>query len=197
MMDIVESELIAGNPWVTRHKLTVSNYHAMGKAGILPGDARIELINGQLLEMAPIGSEHNGGVNWLNHALVRAIGDRAIVQVQGSTRLDEQTEPQPDFAVLRPRDDFYRGFHAGAGDILLLVEIADGSLKFDRVIKRPLYARAGIPEYWIVNLVDGEVEICRQPGASGYAQVQTARRGDVIEPALLSGVTISVSDLLG
>jgi Uma2 family endonuclease len=119
------------------------------------------------------------------------------VRVQGSIRLDDRTEPQPDFAILRPRADFYRKTHATPADVLFLVEIADSSLRFDRAIKRPLYARAGIPEYWIVNLVEGAVEICREPGKADYASVRSAGCGALIEPTLLPGVSISVSDLLG
>jgi Uma2 family endonuclease len=196
-MDTAEVALLPDNPWVARRKITVHDYHEMGKAGILHEDDRVELIEGELVAMAPIGSEHNGGVAWLNRALIRAIGDRGIVLVQGSIRLDDQTEPQPDFSILRPRADFYRHAHATPADVLFLVEIADSSLRYDRSIKRPLYARAGIPEYWIVDLVAGEVEVCRQPGKSDYADVKPAGRGAVIEPALLPGVAISVSDLLG
>jgi len=196
-MDTVEAELLADNPWVARRKITVDEYHEMGKAGILTRDDRVELIEGELVTMAPIGSEHNGAVSWLAHALIRAIGDRGIVLVQGSIRLDDQTEPQPDFSILRPRADFYRKAHASPADVLFLVEIADSSLRFDRSIKRPLYARAGIVEYWLVDLAGGAVEICRQPGKTDYADVLLAGRGAVIESALLPGVAISVADLLG
>ncbi len=196
-MDTVEAGLLADNPWVTRRKITVHEYHEMGRAGILHEDDRIELIEGELVAMAPIGSEHTGTTIWLTQALVRAIGDRGVVLVQGSIRLDDRNEPQPDFSILRPRTDFYRTSHAAPADVFFLVEIANSSLRFDRSIKRPLYARAGIPEYWIVNLVDGAVEICREPGQDGYASIKTAGRGEVIEPALLPGIGIAVSELLG
>jgi Uma2 family endonuclease len=196
-MDTVEAGLLAENPWVTRRKITVHEYHEMGKAGILHEDDRVELIEGELVAMAPIGTEHHGATDWLTQALVRAIGDRGIVRVQGSIRLDDRSEPQPDFCILRPRADYYRKTVAMPPDVFFLVEIAHSSLRFDRSIKRPLYARAGVPEYWIVNLVDGEVEICRQPGKADYASVTVAGRGQVIEPALLPGVAIPVSDLLG
>jgi len=196
-MDTVEAELLADNPWVTRRKITVDEYHEMGKAGILTREDRVELIEGELIAMAPIGSEHHGTVDWLNRALVRAIGDRGIVRVQGSVRLNNRTEPQPDFAILRPREDFYRKTVATPADVFFLVEVANSSLRFDRSIKRPLYARAGIVEYWIVNLTDGEVEVCRQPGNTDYSDVKLAGRGAVIEPSLLPGVAISVTELLG
>jgi Uma2 family endonuclease len=193
-MDTAETALL---PLVARRKITVAEYHEMGEAGILHEDDRVELIDGELVAMAPIGSEHNGTVGWLTRSLVRAVGDRAFVLVQGSIRLDEQTEPQPDFSVLRPRADSYRKALAMPADVLLLIEIADSSLRFDRSVKRPLYARAGIPEYWIVNLTDGQVEIFRDPQNADYASVAPAGRGEVIEPALLPGVAIPVSDLLG
>jgi Uma2 family endonuclease len=196
-MDTVEIELLADNPWVTRRKITVDEYYAMGKAGILGHDERVELIEGALVTMAPIGTEHIGAVMWLTRALILAVGDRAIVRVHGPVRLDDRTEPQPDFAVLRDRADFYWKAHPTSADVLLVVEIADSSLRFDRSIKRPLYARAGIPEYWIVNLVDGDVKVCREPGKGDYEWVKAAVRGEMMEPVLLPGIEVSVSDLLG
>ncbi len=196
-MDAAEVDLLAGNPWVMRRKITVAEYHEMGKAGILREDDRVELIEGELVAKAPIGSEHNGGTNWLTQALVRAVGERAIVQVQGSIRLDEQTEPQPDISVLLPRADFYRKTLATPADVLLLIEIADSSLRFDRAVKRPLYARAGIAEYWIVDLTGQAVEVCRSPNEHGYGSVVRLGRDKTLSLESLPDVTISVAELLG
>ncbi len=196
-MEAAEVELLADNPWVMRRKITVDEYHEMGKAGILREDDRVELIEGELVAMAPIGPEHNGGINWLTQALVRAVGDSAIVQVQGSIRLDDQTEPQPDISVLLPRADFYRKSHATPADALLLVEMADSSLRFDRAVKRPLYARAGIAEYWIVDLHGQAVEVCRAPTEHGYGSVVRLGRDKTLNIETLPGVTISVAELLG
>ena len=196
-MGQVETGLLRGNPWVTRRPITVDEYHRMGDAGILTEDDRVELIEGELVAMAPIGSDHSGTVNALNHLLVMAVHGRAVVAVQNPVILDDRSEPQPDFAVLRYRDDHYRRATPRAEDVVLIVEIANSSLNYDRAVKRPLYARRGIPEYWIVNLSGQDVEVCRTPVGDRYDTITRAVRGDVLEPALLPGVTISVDALLG
>ena len=196
-MGQVETGLLRGNPWVTRRPITVDEYHRMGDAGILTEDDRVELIEGELVAMAPIGSDHSGTVNALNHLLVMAVHGRAVVAVQNPVILDDRSEPQPDFAVLRYRDDHYRRATPRAEDVVLIVEIANSSLNYDRAVKRPLYARRGIPEYWIVNVSGHEVEVCRTPVGDRYDTITRAVRGDVLEPALLPGVTISVDALLG
>jgi 3-oxoadipate CoA-transferase, beta subunit len=161
-----EPRLLAANPWVTRRPITVVEYHRMGEVGILGKRDRVELIEGELVAMSPIGSYHQGTVNQLTHSLVQSIGEHAVVSVQGPVRLDDFSEPEPDFALLKPRPDFYRAAHPGPSDVLLLIEVADTSLNYDRAVKRALYARHAIPELWIVDLNAGEVEIRRQPDAA-------------------------------
>ncbi len=192
-----ETGLLTRNPWVTRRALTVAEYHRMGEVGILTEDDRVELIEGELIAMSPIGSAHSGTVNALNHCLVRAIGDRGVVAVQNPVQLDDLSEPQPDFSVLKPRDDFYRRATPRPADVLLIIEVADSSLNYDRNVKRSLYARHGIPEFWIVNLAAGEIEVCRSPEGEQYASVTPVGREAVLEPQLLPGVTIPVAALLG
>ena len=126
-----EPRLLAAHPWVTRRPITVTEYHRMGEVGILGDRDRVELIEGELVAMSPIGSYHHGTVNKLNHALVQAVGERAVVSVQGPVRLDEFSEPEPDFALLKPRPDFYQDAHAGPADVLMLIEVADTSLNYD------------------------------------------------------------------
>src|SRR4051812_9665607 len=126
----------------TRHKLDVDVFYRMADAGIFGEDDRIELIDGELIDMAPIGTDHASSSTGLNRALVLACGDRAIVSAGNPLRLDRFNEPQPDFLVLRLRGDNYRTAHPGAADTLLAVELADSSLRFDRNVKLPLYARA-------------------------------------------------------
>jgi hypothetical protein len=135
-MDSIETDLLARNPWVSRRPITVSEYHRMAEVGILYEDDRVELIEGHLIAMSPIGTEHAGAVNWLNRALVLAVGDAGIVSVQNPVRLSDRTEPQTDFTVLKPRPDDYRKAPARPEDVLLLIEIADSSLKYDRAVKR-------------------------------------------------------------
>jgi Uma2 family endonuclease len=184
------------HPWVKRHKLDVSQYHRMGETGVFEGNERVELIEGEIVEMAPVGSGHAGTTNKLTELLVVAARGRAVVAVGNSVRLDRYNEPQPNFALLEPRADFYRGSVPTPSDVLLLVEVADSSLRFDRAVKLPLYARYGIPELWIVDLQHDTIEVCREPRGDGYAVVSRAAPGEVLEPALLPGVRLAVADIL-
>lgn len=192
-----EMGLLTRDPWVTRRPLTVAEYHRMGEVGILNEDDRVELIEGELIAMSPIGSEHSGTVNAFNQCLVEAIGRRGIVSVQNPVQLDDLSEPQPDFAVLKPRADFYRRATPRPTDVLLIIEVADSSLAYDRNVKRSLYAKHGIPEFWIVNLTAGEIEVCRTPENGQYASVSAVRRDGVLEPQSLPGAVIPVAALLG
>jgi Uma2 family endonuclease len=192
-----ETGLLIRNPWVTRRALTVAEYHRMGEVGILTEDDRVELIEGELIATSPIGSAHSGTVNALNHCLVRTIGDRGVVAVQNPVQLDDLSEPQPDFSVLKPRDDFYREATPRPADVLLIIEVVGSSLAYDRNVKRSLYARHGIPEFWIVNLAAGEIEVCRSPEGEQYGSVSRVGREAVLEPQLLPGVSIPVAIMLG
>ena len=180
---------------IARRRFTAHEYHRMGEDGILHEDDRVELIEGEIVEMAAIGTRHFACVNALTRLLVRGVGDAAIVSVQNPVRLDEHTEPQPDLTVIRTRD--YRRSLPGPEDALLLIEVSDTTLRYDRGVKLPLYARAGIPEVWIVDLV-GEV-IERYSGASedGYRRVEQARRGEKIESEALPELTLRVDPVLG
>lgn len=179
---------------LTRHKLDVDAYYQMAEAGIIGRGDRIELIDGEIIDMAPIGQGHSSIVDMLNRALVMACGDKAIVSVQNPVRLDRFNEPQPDFAVLRARADFYgTGERAGPADVLLLVEVADSSLRYDRAIKLPLYAAAGIPEYWIVDLRRRVVDVHRSPSASAYADVSAHRPGETLALAAAPGVSVPLA----
>lgn len=190
-----EPRLLTAYPWVTRRPITVAEYYRMAEAGILSERDRVELIDGELVAMSPIGSYHHGTVIGLSHALWRAVGERAMVSVQGPVRLDDLSEPEPDFALLKPRPDFYRDAHAQPADVLWLIEVADTSLNYDRTVKPMLYARHAIPEFWIVDLTAGEVDICRAPTADGYASVERVGRDGILEPSLLPGVRIQAATL--
>jgi Uma2 family endonuclease len=192
-----ETGLLARNPWVARRPITVAEYHRMGEAGILTEDDRVELIEGQLIAMSPIGSAHSGTVNSLTRRLVLAVGDRGVVAVQNPVRLDDLSEPQPDFSVLKPREDDYRRATPRPHEVLLIVEVADGSLAYDRGVKQSLYARHGIPEFWIVDLRANEVEVCRAPVDGRYTTVSRIGRAGVLEPEALPGAAIPVAALIG
>ena len=180
---------------VTRRRFTVHEYHRMGEAGILHEDDRVELIEGEIVEMAAIGTRHFTCVNVLNRLLVRSVGDAAIVSVQNPVRLDERTEPQPDLAVLRVRD--YRESLPMPEDVLLLIEVSDTTLRYDRGVKLPLYARAGILEVWIVDLAGEVIERHTDPSGDTYRGSKQARRGEKIESAALPELTLGVDAVLG
>jgi Uma2 family endonuclease len=182
---------------LTRHRFTVDEYHEMARAGVLARDARVELIEGEIVDRTPIGLRHQAAVDALTNRLVRQCGDRAIVRVQGSIRLDGRSEPQPDVLLLKPRDDFYRDTPATAEDVLLLVEVADTSLVYDRSVKVPLYARAGVREVWLVDLDAARAEVYRDPASDGYRSVTARERGADLTPAALPDVAVPVTLLLG
>ena len=180
-----------------RHAFTVDEWHRMGEAGLFGDDARVELLDGEVIEMAPIGSAHSGCVIALTNFLVEAIGRRALISAQGPVRLDDRSEPQPDLAILAPRDDAYRGSRATPEEILLLIEVADNSLLFDRGQKASYYAASGVRETWVVDLEGEEVLVMRSPGSDGYREVRSLRRGDRLEIEALPGITLEVDDVLG
>lgn len=150
------------------HKFDVEQYQQMGKAGIFHPESRIELIEGDIIPMTPIGLRHSTTINRLNQFFVQALKGRGIVSIQNSIRLQNYSEPQPDIAILRPREDFYASKFPQAEDVLLLIEVADSSLKYDQTTKLSFYAEHGIPEYWIVNLERDILEIYRQPQNKSY-----------------------------
>ncbi len=156
------------------HRLSVADYHRMGETGILGPELRTELIDGEIIEMPPIGHPHAGTVKLLANLLKETVGSAAVLAVQDPVWLNDHSEPLPDIALLRPRSDYYRRGHPGPDDVLLLIEVADSSLRYDREVKIPRYARAGIPEVWLVDLGGSALSIYRKPGASGYAQVSKA-----------------------
>lgn len=180
-----------------RHRFTASEYHRMAEAGILSEDDRVELIEGELVEMTPIGSRHAACVKRLNQLLSQQVGQHALVSVQDPIRLGERSEPEPDLAVLRPRADFYASAHPGAEDALLVVEVAEASLDYDRAVKLPLYARFGIPEVWLVDLTDEGVEVYRRPTPQGYQEVQRLGRGQRVSSQTVSNLELAVDEILG
>jgi len=182
---------------VQRRLFTVEEYHRMAEAGILSEDDRVELIEGELVAMSPIGSRHAACVKRLVRLLDRAVGERAIVSVQDPIRLGRHSEPQPDVALLRYRPDFYASAHPGPEDVLLIVEVAEISADYDRTVKIPLYARHGIPEAWLVDLAKEHIEVYRQPGPEGYWETRTLRRGETLHLTALPGRTIAVEEILG
>ena len=178
-----------------KHRLTVHDFHRMGEAGILPIDGRMELIEGEITDMAPIGSRHAAIVKQLMALFVRAVDARATVSVQDPIVLGKYSEPEPDLALLRPRDDFYALALPRADDVFLIIEVADTTLRYDREIKLSLYARHGIPEVWLID-VDGRTLTLFEDPASG--QYRDERRVDplgVLAPKALPGIEVDLSRL--
>jgi Uma2 family endonuclease len=178
-----------------RHRLTVAEYHRMAEVGIFAPDARVELIEGAVIDMPPIGSPHAGTVDYVADVFRLACAGRAIVRVQNPVFLDLHSEPQPDIALLRPRPDYYRSSHPAPDDVLLIVEVADSSLAYDTQIKLPLYARYGIPEVWLADLANRRFLGHHTPTPTGYQHVQTLTDLSAVTPLLLPGVSIDLSDL--
>ena len=175
-----------------RHAVSAVEYLRMGEAGIFTPDARLELIEGEIIEMAPIGSRHAGAVKILNRLLGGLVGDRAIVSVQDPLVVGERSALQPDLALLEPRADSYSGAHPTPGDVLLVVEVADTTLAFDLGTKVPLYARFGVPEVWVIDLQERAVRVFRDSSASGYRTSFTISGDDSVAVARLPDVVIAL-----
>lgn len=182
---------------VRKKRFTVDEYEQMGRAGIFGEDDRVELIDGEIVEMTPIGIQHASCVKRVANLFARRAGERVIVSVQDPIRLGAYSEPQPDVAILRPRDDFYSRFHPGPQDIMLVIEVSDASTVYDRDTKVPLYARAGIPEAWRLDLQADLVEVYSDPSAEGYSHVQTVRRSQRLVPSLLPDIELTAEEILG
>lgn len=182
---------------VNRRRFTVDDYHRMAAAGILTEDDRVELVDGEIVQMSPIGSRHAACVNRLNRILNRRIGDIGVVSVQNPVGIDAYGEPQPDLAVLRPREDYYDRELPTPADVLLLVEVADTSLEYDRNAKLPLYARSQVPEALLVDLTGQIIERHTDPTEGGYRLVARARRGESLESVAIPSLILEVDVVLG
>ena len=185
-------------PQVVREtrKFTVEEYFRMVEAGILKPKERVELIEGDILVMPPMGSSHIGGVTRYARVFISRAGDRFTVLIQSTVRLGEHLAPEPDVAIVKFREDDYSFAHATLEDILLVVEVADSTLNYDRDVKAHIYGRASIPETWVLNLPGDCLERFTEPGPEGYTQHATLRRGDKIRPVSLPDVELAVEELL-
>jgi Uma2 family endonuclease len=178
-------------------RFTVDEYYRMAQVGILSEQDRVELIDGEVLPMSPIGSRHSATVDRVNHAFNSRLSGRAIVRVQGPVRLDLYTEPEPDILLLRPRADFYASGHPGPADVLLIVEVADSSIGYDRDVKAYIYARSGVPEYWLLDLNENVLIRHASPDGGTYRVVDRLDAQARLAPALLPDCAIGVGDLIG
>ncbi len=180
---------------IRRHRYTVDEYYRMGDSGILKQGDRVELIEGEIVDRVPVGSAHVGVVNRLNRLLVQALGDRAIVSVQNPVRLSAFSEPEPDIALLRPRDDFYSGAHPGPTNVLLIIEVSDSSLDYDRDVKLPLYARHEIPVVWLIDIQRKQLLDFRTPAREGYKDLRVLRSPEVAWVPGMEGMDVNLDGL--
>ncbi|HJR07043.1 MAG TPA: Uma2 family endonuclease [Pyrinomonadaceae bacterium] len=184
-------------PEISKYYFSVAEFERMGEAGVFTKDARLELIEGEIIEMSPIGSRHAACVKFLSRFLNRVVGDIALVSTQDPIRLNDFSEPEPDIALLRLRDNFYSDAHPTPADVLLIIEVADTTLGYDRQVKAPLYAKAGIAEVWIINLTDEQIEVYAEPSGGTYQTVVNFRRGDEVRAHTIANLAVSVADVLG
>ncbi len=182
---------------VARKQFTVDDYYQMSESGILAPDERVELIEGEVTSMSPVGPQHAACVDRLNSLLNRHFGPQKIVRVQSPVRLSSYSEPEPDVAVLRPRKDFYAGAHPAPADTLLVIEVADTSIGYDRQIKVPLYARAGIPEVWLVDMAEQNIEVYWEPSGGEYRHKKELTRGGLVSSTTIPDLAVEVGDILG
>jgi len=178
-----------------RRKLTLDEYHRIGEARVLRPNDRVELIAGEMIEMAPIGTRHLAKVNRLSRILSLAVGKDAIVSTQNPIALPPHDEPQPDIALLKPRADDYEKLLPAAKDVLLIVEVADSTLDYDRDVKIPIYARHGIAEVWLLDIQGSALLVHRGAGSKGYRRILRPTKTDKISPLLLPKIRIDLGDL--
>jgi Uma2 family endonuclease len=182
---------------IRTRRFTVEEYHRMAEAGILGEDDRVELVGGELVEMTPIGTRHLACVVALTHLLVEASGRRWFVSAQNPVRLSERDEPQPDLSLLGRRPNPGAPAPPGPEDVLLVVEVSDTTLSYDRNVKLPLYAQAGIAEAWIVDLAGQKVEVHHGPGPRGYRDLWAFGPGEKVSSAVVGGLSVPVDAVLG
>jgi Uma2 family endonuclease len=180
----------------TKHLTNLDEWRRLGEAHIFPPGSRVELIDGEILDMAPIGFNHSGHVIRLLNFFAPLVGNKALINTQNPLQLGDLSELEPDFMLLKPNDDFYSSRHPNASDVLLLIEVADSSLTFDQNQKLRLYALHGIPEYWLLNLNDSCLEVYRKPNGEVYAEKTTLHVGDTLTLSQLPEITLSIADIL-
>jgi Uma2 family endonuclease len=178
------------------HRFTVQDYYRMAETGVLRPTARVELLNGEIIDMSPIGPAHGGMVKRLSRLFNLQASGRWIVSTQDPVHLDDHSEPEPDLALLKPSTDDYSSRHPQPEDVFLLIEVSDTTLDYDREEKLPAYGRAGITEVWIVNLNEAAIEVYQEPHFTGYASKKTLRPGDQLAPQALPDAIVNVAEVL-
>ena len=183
-------------PVLTEHRFNVRAYYRMAESGVLPPDARVELLNGRIIDMSPIGPAHGGTVKQLSRLFNLLARGRWLVSTQDPVRLDDHSEPEPDVALLKTVDDDYKSRHPRPHEVFLLVEVSDSTLDYDRGEKLTAYGRAGVSEVWIVNLNEATLEVYREPHFTGYGSKTVLAAGDHAAPQVFPDAVVSVGELL-
>jgi len=195
-MSATSNPKLTVNLQLRHHRFSVDAYDEMVARGILTSDDRVELLAGEIVEMAPIGSRHAACVSRLTRLFTLALKDRAIVWVQNPVALPPDSEPEPDIAILQPREDFYASGHPRARDVLLLIEVAESSLAVDQLLKLPLYAGAGVVEVWIVDLAAGAIEAYTRPEQGKYGERRVVHGDMGLTPIAFAGLRLCVRDIV-
>jgi Uma2 family endonuclease len=182
--------------WRAKLRVTVEEYHRLRELGLLAPEGRVELIDGEILDMAPAGRRHSDVAKRLARTLVAAVGDRAFVRVHSPLRLGDRSEPEPDLALLEPRAHAYRDVPPSAADVLLLIEVSESTRRYDRTVKVPLYARHSVPEVWVVDLANELAHFYRRPAGDTYADISATDRLGPTPIAALPGVSVDLTDLV-
>src|SRR5215213_5411690 len=195
METVLELENTAASaPPIARKKFRADEVYKMMQVGILPEASGWELINGEIIRRMTIGSKHASTVKRLNKIFINQLGENAIVSVQDPIHIDEYNEPEPDIALLKPRTDFYAESHPEPEDVLLVIEVSDSTVDFDREVKRALYAEAGIREFWLVNLKENTVECHSQPKNKTYRLTQISEKGETLKSVSIENLRLKVED---
>jgi Uma2 family endonuclease len=180
----------------TQHRFSVKDFYRMAETGVLRPDARVELLEGRIIDMSPIGPFHGALVNRLSRLFNLEAKGRWMVSTQNPLHLDDYSEPEPDIMLLKPAPDDYTSRHPEPSDVFLLIEVSDTTLDFDREKKLPAYGRAGVPEAWIVNLNEQTIEVYREPNFTGYGGKAVLRPGDEAKPQAFPDIAVEIAELL-
>jgi len=185
------------NSKVTPKRFRVEDFRKMTEVGILPEESGWEVIDGFLIDKMSIGSRHASTVKRLNKIFTNLVGNATIISVQDPIQIDDYNEPEPDIAILEPREDFYEKNHPLPQDVLLLIEVSDSTIEYDRGVKKTLYAEAGITEYWLVSLQANTIEVYSQPKNGNYRLARILESGETIEAVAVKNLKLQIDEILG
>lgn len=178
------------------HRFSVQEYHRMAESGVLQPDERVELLEGQIIQMAAKGTAHSAAVSRIEKLLRNRLGDRGLLRFQDPVRLNDYSEPEPDVAVVHPDPSYYEDHHPTPEEVFWLIEVSDSTLKFDCEVKAPAYSRSGIQEYWVLDVNDRKLHVYRLPSATGYQSETILSEALTIAPVAFSDCTIAIQEML-